>query len=90
MTELPKISRTYQSVLLDSRRWDGFVPRADDIVISTSYKGGTTWPQAICGARIFQSPHAPGALDDISPWLDMAAYPLDSVLGRLEAQEQRR
>ncbi|MCH9672290.1 MAG: sulfotransferase domain-containing protein [Gammaproteobacteria bacterium] len=90
MTELPKISRTYQSVLLDSRRWDGFVPRADDIVISTSYKGGTTWTQAICGALIFQSPHAPGALDDISPWLDMAAYPLDSVLGRLEAQEHRR
>jgi aryl sulfotransferase len=40
-------SRIYQNAVLDSTRWQAFIPRDDDIVISTSYKSGTTWTQAI-------------------------------------------
>ena len=36
-------SRIYQNHHLDSTRWDKFIPRPDDIVITTSYKAGTTW-----------------------------------------------
>ncbi|MHA1528982.1 MAG: hypothetical protein ACTSVG_08170 [Alphaproteobacteria bacterium] len=42
MPSAPARSRTYQNHHIDSSRWDGFTPRADDIVIATSYKAGTT------------------------------------------------
>lgn len=44
---LPEVLHTYQNHLLDSTRWWQFIPRSDDIVISTSLKSGTTWTQAI-------------------------------------------
>lgn len=39
---LPERTRIYQNHTIDSSRWDGFVHRADDIVVATSYKSGTT------------------------------------------------
>lgn len=46
----PERTRTYQTHHLDSTRWDAFVPRDDDIVITTAYKAGTTWTQRIVAA----------------------------------------
>jgi aryl sulfotransferase len=86
---LPERTRIYQHPALDSTRWDGFAPRAGDIVVSTSYKTGTTWMQTILSLLIFDGdPPAPPL--SLSPWLDMRLRPLDDVLSQLEAQNHRR
>ncbi|MEM7540548.1 MAG: sulfotransferase domain-containing protein [Pseudomonadota bacterium] len=86
----PKLTQHYESVIIDSRRWNDFQPREGDVVISTSYKGGTTWMQGICGTLIFQSPEAPGELDSFSPWVDAIFEPVEELLARLEEQQHRR
>jgi len=50
---LPEVTRIYQNHTFDSMRWQKFVPRDDDIVISTSYKSGTTWMQNIVANLVF-------------------------------------
>ena len=80
----------YQTVFADSARWDRFVFRPDDIVISAPAKCGTTWLQMICAVEIFQTTKLDRPLDRISPWLDVLMRPLDEVLADLEAQTHRR
>jgi len=75
---------------MDTTRWERFVPRDDDIVITTSYKAGTTWLQGICAALVFQAPQPPVAQDDLSPWLDANFAPIDEVLAQLESLTNRR
>ncbi len=76
--------------MVDSARWDDFVFRDDDIVISTPPKSGTTWTQMICALLVFQTPDLDTPLTRLSPWLDMAAADLSDVLAQLEAQKHRR
>ena len=90
MTQTPKIEHTYQNHHMDSTRWNWFTPRDDDIVIATSYKAGTTFTQTIVGNLLFPDGNLPGPATFISPWLDMRVFPLELVLGQLEAQEHRR
>jgi len=80
----------YQSALEDSARWDGFVFRPGDIVISAPSKAGTTWTQMICALLVFQTPELPAPLTTLSPWLDMRVRPVGDVHARLEAQTHRR
>ena len=80
----------YQTIGADSARWDGFVFRPDDIVISTPAKCGTTWVQMICALEIFQLTTFDRPLDRISPWLDVLVRPLDEVLADLGGQTHRR
>lgn len=51
----PQCTRIYRNHHIDSTRWDGFSPREDDIVISTSIKSGTTWVQTIVRELIVHS-----------------------------------
>ncbi len=88
--KLPQISRIYQNHHLDSTRWESYVPRDDDIVISTSYKSGTTWTQMIVGNLIFGPGNAPDQIMEVSPWIDSQWRPLDETIRRLESQEHRR
>ena len=81
----PQRTHVYQNHHLDSTRWDGFVPRADDIVIATPYKCGTTWTQGILSSLILGECD-PGA----SPWLDFRPPKLDEIMAKLEAQTHRR
>ena len=80
----------YQTIGADSARWDRFVFRPDDIVISTPAKCGTTWVQMICALEIFQLTRFDQPLDRISPWLDVLVRPLDEVLADLGGQTHRR
>lgn len=80
----------YQASDEDSARWEGFVFRPGDIVISTRSKSGTTWMQMICALLIFQTPDLPAPLARLSPWLDWLIKPREQVFARLEAQEHRR
>ncbi len=90
MTDLPEVEHVYQNHHMDTTRWNYFTPRDDDIIISTSYKAGTTFTQTIVGNMLFPDGNLPGAATSISPWLDMRVTPLELVLGQLDAQEHRR
>ena len=90
MPALPQRTRTYRNHHMDSRRWDYFTARPDDIVIATSYKAGTTWTQAIIAHLLFPDGNMPAPVGAMSPWLDMRVVPLEFVLGELDAQTHRR
>jgi aryl sulfotransferase len=83
-------SRVYRTWGMDSRRWESFRPRRDDIVIATYPKCGTTWMQRIVSLLVFRDP-APIRLMDVSPWLDCRfVEPVEATLARLEAMRHRR
>ncbi|MDA1371356.1 MAG: sulfotransferase domain-containing protein [Proteobacteria bacterium] len=86
----PEMSREYRSALVNGKRWENFKVRNGDIVITTSYKAGTTWMQGICAALVFQAPEPPVPQDALSPWLDANFGPIDDVLARLEGLQSRR
>ncbi|MGH2759067.1 MAG: sulfotransferase domain-containing protein [Actinomycetota bacterium] len=85
-------TRVYENHHLDSTRWKGFAPRSDDIVISTSYKAGTTWTQRIVSLLVFGAgPLPPGGLNNVSPWIDARFIePVEAMYERIEAQPHRR
>jgi hypothetical protein len=80
----------YRSFVSDSARWNEFVFRPGDIIISTPPKCGTTWTQMICALLIFQKPEFDRPLAKITPWLDMQTRDLAEVFAELDAQEHRR
>jgi len=90
MANLPERTRVYQCHHLDSTRWDYFEPRADDVIVATSYKAGTTWAQAIVAHLLFPDGSFPAPPAEMSPWLDMRTGPLELVLNGLKAQAHRR
>ncbi len=89
-TMIPRRVRTYRNWILDSTRWDRFVPRAGDVLISTSYKSGTTWMQRIISLLLFGPGPLPAGLFDLSPWIDQRFSPVEELLAKLEQQEHRR
>ncbi len=66
----PKLTRVYQNHHLDSTRWQLVEPRDGDIVVTTSYKSGTTWTQAILNALLHHGQDPLPSLRDVSPWVD--------------------
>jgi len=86
----PERKYTYNNITTNSQRWDGFKPRAGDVIISTPPKCGTTWTQMICALLIFQKPKFERKLTDYTPWLDMAVKPVEEVLATYEAQTHKR
>ena len=72
----------------DSRRWERFVARPDDIFISTPPKSGTTWTQGVVGSLLWPRGDAPrrpsiwrrgstlvmGSVDDMLAMLDALPY----------------
>ena len=89
MAGTPERTRVYRNHHLDSARWDGVVPRDDDIIITTAYKAGTTWTQRIVAALLFGPVRV--NLMDVSPWVDARFQgPAAPMLAALEAQKHRR
>ena len=84
-------SRTVHSRVYDSRVWERWQPRGDDIIIGTYAKVGTTWTQRIVCMLVFQSVK-PRPLMEVSPWFDMRREPppLDWRFKTAEAQTHRR
>lgn len=82
--------REYRTWIFDSRRWEQYRPRDDDIIIATYPKCGTTWMQRIVGLLVFGSPE-PKPVMQISAWIDRRfPQPIEAVLAQIEAQEHRR
>ncbi len=89
--ELPKKLHEYtKHPAIDSTRWRVYNHRPGDIIISTSYKTGTTWMQTIMANLVFQDGAFPAPVSAMSPWLDMALPPLEKIAEALEAQTHRR
>lgn len=69
-------NRIFQHPILDSTRWQAFIPRDDDVVISTSYKSGTNWTQAIVRELIVHAMQQAGITDPAQfPAPDSASSP---------------
>ncbi len=90
MGKHPERTRHYQNSVMNSARWDQFEPRDGDIIITTSYKAGTTWLQGICAALVFQQPEPPAPQDDLTPWVDANFAPIDEVIAKLDGLSNRR
>jgi aryl sulfotransferase len=90
IVDRPKVRHIYQNHHLDTTRWNGFEPRVGDIVVSTSYKAGTTLMQTIVANLLFSNGDLPGPVTSFMPWLDMRVTPLDPVAAVLDAQTHRR
>ena len=82
--------RVVRTPVVDSRYWNRFEPREDDIVIATFAKCGTTWTQRIVDLLVFQTPEV-RPFGVISPWLDSTLFDsVDDNLARLKTQTHRR
>lgn len=86
---MPRKTRDIRNHHMDSRIWNDFPFRDDDIVIATYAKSGTTWLQQIVGQLVFKGdPEV--AVAALSPWLDLRIPPAPVKLAALAAQTHRR
>ena len=76
MTDLPTKDRIYQNHHLDSTRWEAYRPRAGDIIVTTSYKSGTTWTQQILHELLHGNEEPMPEMQLISPWVDARFLPI--------------
>ncbi len=89
----PGVTRVYRNHHLDSTRWAGFQPRDGDIIVTTSYKAGTTFTQCILASMICGGVESLQKVEDeISPWIDARPNPilLDALYAMIEAQDHQR
>jgi len=84
-------TRVYKNHHLDSARWDSIEPRDGDVVITTSYKSGTTWTQHIVGQLLLKDVPNPPPTLMVSPWIDARfQVPLELLVPMVAAQTHRR
>jgi aryl sulfotransferase len=84
-TSLPRLTRTYRNHHLDSRRWQRYEPQEGDVVVSTAYKAGTTWTQAIVLALLDPDSEEVPNVSAHSPWPDRRFGQDDATVARLLA-----
>jgi len=66
----PQVTRVYQNHHLDSTRWEVIRPRDGDIIVTTSYKSGTTWAQQILHGLLHGHDDPVPDMRAVSPWPD--------------------
>lgn len=86
---LPGKTREVRNHTLDSTAWNDFTFRADDIVIATYSKSGTTWMQQII-AQLLSGGSEDTAPAEASLWLDYRILDRAKTLAALQAQTGRR
>lgn len=85
----PQKTRELDHYFFDSRIWNDFRYRPDDVVISTYPKAGTTWVMQIVCQLIFGG-DAEREVDAAAPWLELRVPPWEAKRAMLEAQTHRR
>ncbi|MFT5693098.1 MAG: aryl sulfotransferase [Oceanicoccus sp.] len=73
---LPKVTRIYKNHHLDSTRWDEYQPRPTDIIVTTSYKAGTTWTQQILHELLHGTTDPMPGFQEVTPWPDARFLPI--------------
>lgn len=86
----PELRNSYEHHHFNAARWNDFEVRPDDVIISTSYKAGTTFMQTIVGNIIFHEDGPPAPINDLSPWLDMRVFPEEIIKEVLTGQTHQR
>lgn len=89
----PSVTREYRNHHLDSTRWAGYQPRDGDIVVTTSYKAGTTFTQCILASLLCGEVESLAKVEDeISPWIDCrpVSASLEEIYAMIEAQTHQR
>jgi len=87
--QYPDKKKYIADVFTDTRYWDKFQFRDDDVIISSYHKAGTTWMQQIVAQLIFGGAEGIN-VSELSPWLDMRIMPIDKTISKLEKQEHPR
>ncbi|UJR11409.1 hypothetical protein I4U23_015589 [Adineta vaga] len=93
-TLYPRKKIELENFWFDSKLWNHFQYRDNDIIIDTFPKCGTTWMQQIVGQLIFNGSESIN-VKDVSPWLDFRFNKdkygsNEKVLEILEQQTHRR
>jgi aryl sulfotransferase len=86
------VTRSYRNHHLDSTRWEVYQPRAGDMVVTTSYKSGTTWTQQILSWLLLGDAAAVGELREVSPWVEARFMGLsrEDLRARIDGLADRR
>ena len=85
----PVKTREIRNNHMDSRIWNDFEFRDDDIFIATYAKSGTTWVQQIISQLIFNG-ETGLPVADMSPWIDLIVPPPEIEMPTVVAQTHRR
>jgi hypothetical protein len=82
--------RRYRAPDADSERWEGFEFRQGDIIINAPSKSGTTWTQLLVALLIFDGPHFPKPLGQLSTWMEQKIRSADESHAIYASQDHRR
>ena len=74
--QLPEVTRVYKNHHLDSTRWDEYEPRSNYIIVTTSYKAGTTWTQQILHELLHGMSDPMPGFQEVTPWPDARFLPI--------------
>ena len=85
----PMKTRDIHNSIFNSKAWDDFDFRDDDVIIGTWAKSGTTWTQQIIGQLIFNGQEAV-PVAEMSPWLDFVLPPPEAGIELVKTQTHRR
>lgn len=81
----PQRTREVHTHHFNSSKWDAIKYRDTDVIISTSYKSGTTWMQCILLDLEYQGRPLPENAAHLCPWLDLRVPPVEVQLPALES-----
>ena len=95
MSEFPTVEHHYLNHHLDSSLWEIYEPRDDDIVVTTSYKCGTTFTQQILYNLLVENTADMEVFPDIdmeSPWIDARFHPISrkDLKAHIDGMTRRR
>ncbi len=88
--DLPQRTKRYEGVLTQTQVWDDFKLRADDVLVVTPPKCGTTWTQIIVTSLIAGRALSPKEMGEVSHWIDSIFEPADKEIAFCEALGDRR